>query len=158
MPDMPTAMTSSRPYLIRAMYEWIVDNNLTPYLLVDAEQEGVEVPLGYVEDGKIVLNVGPGASRDLDLGSDIVTFSARFNGNAMWVTAPVPAVLAIYAKENGQGMMFNGEEQEETAPAPSGGTSALSAVPAEGDSGSDDEPPSGGGPSGGKRPTLRVVK
>lgn len=142
MADLPKAMSSSRPYLIRAMYEWIVDNGLTPYLLVDATQDGVEVPEGYVEDGRIVLNIGPGASRDLELGAEFVTFSARFNGQAMWVTAPIAAISAVYAKENGQGMMFS----EDT--------------PEVGDEGAPetDPDPDGKPPGGGKRPTLRVVK
>lgn len=150
MADMPNAMSSSRPYLIRAMYEWIVDNGLTPYLLVDATQEGVEVPNDYVEDGRIVLNIGPGASRDLELGAEFVTFSARFSGQAMWVTAPIPAVSAVYAKENGQGMMFSDDTPEvgaEPAAAPTTAGDSES-------SGPDDTPPSGGK----KRPTLRVVK
>lgn len=149
MADMPIAMTSSRPYLIRAMYEWIVDNGLTPYLLVDANQEGVEVPNDYVEDGRIVLNIGPGASRDLELGGEFVTFSARFSGQAMWVTAPIVAVSAVYAKENGQGMMFSDD-------APEVGAEPAAAPTTADDSGTepDDPPPSGGK----KRPTLRVVK
>lgn len=150
MADMPNAMSSSRPYLIRAMYEWIVDNGLTPYLLVDATQEGVEVPNDYVEDGRIVLNIGPGASRDLELGAEFVTFSARFSGQAMWVTAPIPAVSAVYAKENGQGMMFSDDAPEvgaEPAAAPATAVDSDS-------SGPDDTPPGGGK----KRPTLRVVK
>ncbi len=149
MADMP-AMTSSRPYLIRAMYEWLVDNGLTPYLLVDATQEGVEVPKDYVEDGRIVLNIGPGASRDLELGAEFVTFSARFSGQAMWVTAPIAAVSAVYAKENGQGMMFSDDAPE------MGGEPAA----APGVSGDSADEPDGTPPSGGakKRPALRVVK
>ncbi len=139
-------MTSSRPYLIRAMYDWIVDNNLTPYLLVDATREGVQVPNNYVDDGRIVLNIGPGASRDLDLGSEEITFSARFNGQAMWVTAPIVAVSAIYAKENGQGMMFSDDNDSNQ----SGGLI---------DSSDGDTPPDDDGPDGGpKRPALRIVK
>ncbi|MGB0865273.1 MAG: ClpXP protease specificity-enhancing factor [Granulosicoccaceae bacterium] len=145
-------MSSSRPYLIRAMYEWIVDNGLTPYLLVDATQEGVEVPEGYVEDGRIVLNIGPGASRDLELGADMVTFSARFSGQAMWVTAPIVAISAVYAKENGQGMMFS-DDTPEIGSEPAAATPS-DEVEGGADSGPDDKPPGGGG----KRPTLRVVK
>ncbi|MEM7542013.1 MAG: ClpXP protease specificity-enhancing factor [Pseudomonadota bacterium] len=97
-------MTSTKPYLIRACYEWIADNGLTPYILVDASMAGVEVPLEQVEDGKIVLNVGMTAVRDLELGNDWISFSARFSGVAHSIVAPVTAVLAIYAKENGKGM------------------------------------------------------
>jgi len=113
-----TAMTSSQPYLLRALYDWIVDNDLTPYVLVNAEHPQAQVPRKYVENGKIVLNISPGAVSDLQLGNDSVLFKARFAGQAMEVGFPVSAVLAIYAKENGQGMVFNEPENEE--PPPSG--------------------------------------
>ncbi|MGD2075075.1 MAG: ClpXP protease specificity-enhancing factor [Gammaproteobacteria bacterium] len=112
-------MTSNRPYLIRAMHEWLVDNQCTPHLLVDAEQEGVEVPRQHVKDGKIVLNVGPQAVEGLHIGNDEVSFVARFGGMAQAVSIPVPAVLAIYARENGRGMMF-GEEDSGPEPDDSG--------------------------------------
>lgn len=99
-------MTSSRPYLIRALYDWIVDNAYTPHLIVDAEQPGVAVPRSYVRDGKIVLNVAPRAVSDLVLGNDAIVFSARFGGTPMAVSIPVAAVEGIYARENGQGMVF----------------------------------------------------
>ncbi len=102
-------MTSSRPYLIRAIYDWITDNGLTPYLLVDATIEGVDVPRRYVENGRIVLNIAPSATAALSLGSDAVEFSARFGGTPVHLYIPVTAVMAIYARENGQGMMFNEE-------------------------------------------------
>jgi len=108
-------MTSSRPYLIRAMYEWIVDNEMTPHILVDADGEGVLVPREYVENGKIVLNVGPIAVQGLILGNDEVTFSARFSGNSVRMQVPVISVLAVYARENGKGMMF-GEDGNEPPP------------------------------------------
>jgi len=112
-------MTSSRPYLLRAIYDWIVDNNLTPYLLVNAEQEGVQVPEQYVEKGKIVLNVSPRAVQALDLANERITFSARFAGRPMEVNVPVTAALAIYAKENGQGMIFTDEDDgDEPPPSP----------------------------------------
>ncbi len=100
-------MTSSRPYLIRAIYDWIVDNNFTPYLLVNAENDDAIIPREYVEDGKIVLNINPTAISNLQLGNDYIMFNARFSGKAMEVSIPVIAVLAIYAQENGQGMMFD---------------------------------------------------
>ena len=104
-------MTSSnRPYLIRALYEWLVDNELTPHLLVTTEKESVTVPQQYVEDGKIVLNIGPTAVRDLSLDNDFITFNARFGGAPMDVMVPPEAVLGIYARENGQGMLFPEEE------------------------------------------------
>jgi len=100
-------MTSSRPYLIRAIYDWIVDNNFTPYLLVNAENDSAIIPREYVEDGKIVLNINPTAISNLQLGNDYIMFNARFSGKAMEVSVPVITVLAIYAQENGQGMMFD---------------------------------------------------
>lgn len=103
-------MTSSRPYLLRAIYQWIVDNDCTPHLLVNAWAPGVEVPMDYVENDKVVLNVGPSAAYRLELGDDAVTFDARFGGRPMSVVAPIHAVLAIYARENGQGMLFTEED------------------------------------------------
>lgn len=103
-------MTSSRPYLVRAMYQWIVDNGMTPHLLVDAGAEGCMVPTEHVQDGKIVLNIAPMAISGLTLGDDDITFSARFGGKSQSIQAPVQAVLAIYARENGQGMMFSEDE------------------------------------------------
>lgn len=104
-------MTSSRPYLIRAMYQWIVDNGMTPHILVDAANDSVLVPRQYEENGKVVLNIGPMAARTLKLGSDDVTFNARFSGTPMDVVVPIRHVLAIYTRENGQGMMFGDEDQ-----------------------------------------------
>ena len=128
-------MTSSRPYLIRALYEWIVDNGMTPYVLINAEDEQVVVPRQFVENGKIVLNINPSAVQNLQLGNDYLELDARFSGSPMHVSVPFMAVLAIYARENGKGMVFNEEE--------SGG----------------DGPPSGGGEEDkAKRPQLRVVK
>jgi stringent starvation protein B len=109
-------MTSSRPYLIRALYDWIIDNAMTPHLLVDAEFPGCEVPRQYVDEGRIVFNVNPSAVNALTLGNEFVMFDARFAGTPMTVTIPVMAVLAIYARENGRGMVFNEEETGETPP------------------------------------------
>jgi len=108
-------MTSSRPYLLRAMYEWLVDNALTPYIMVDANSPSVAVPSRYVEDGKIVLNIDSQAVGALRMGNDAVEFDARFSGVAHHVYVPVPGVQAIYAFENGRGMVF-GEEDESTTP------------------------------------------
>ncbi len=99
-------MTSSRPYLIRAIYDWVVDNGMTPYLLVNADEQGVVVPVEHVQQGRIVLNVAPRAVSGLDVGNDLVSFRARFSGADMAISFPVAAVLAIYAQENGQGMAF----------------------------------------------------
>lgn len=112
-------MNSSKPYLIRALYEWIVDNDTTPYLLVDAMHNDVVVPTEYVQDGKIILNISPGSIRDLNLGNDYIAFSARFSGQSMDLYIPVVSVLAIYAKENGQGMMFEADENEPPPASPS---------------------------------------
>ena len=109
------AMTSSRPYLVRALYEWISENDLTPYVLVDADAPSTVVPQDYVENGKIVLNIGGHSVQSLSLGNDVVEFSARFSGQAMQISVPVSAILAIYARENGQGMVFN-EEGNSTPP------------------------------------------
>jgi stringent starvation protein B len=132
-------MTSSQPYLIRAIYDWIIDNGLTPYLLVNAENDYAMIPREYVEDGKIVLNINPSAISDLQLGNDYIMFNARFSGKAMEVSVPIVSVLAIYARENGQGMMFD-ENPEDTPPSP----------PA------DDTPPKKSKKS--QKPQLKVVK
>lgn len=100
-------MTSSRPYLIRAMYQWIVDNGMTPHLLVDAQSEDCMVPQSLINDGKIVLNVAPMAVNGLVLGDEEISFSARFDGKSDALSFQIGSVLAIYARENGQGMMFS---------------------------------------------------
>jgi stringent starvation protein B len=97
--------TSTRPYLIRALYEWCTDNGLTPYLAVSVN-EGVQVPLEFVQNGEIVLNVGLDATSSLKLGNDFIEFKARFSGTAREIMVPVSQVMAIYARENGQGMSF----------------------------------------------------
>ena len=113
-------MKSRRPYLVRALYDWIIDNQMTPYLLVQADIEGVDVPQQFVNEGRIVLNVSSDAVRDLIMDNELVYFSARFSGQPRTVSVPVRAILAIYAKENGQGMFFDGVDEdlgEEDAPA-----------------------------------------
>ena len=110
-------MTSNRPYLIRALYEWLVDNELTPYLLADAKRDAVHVPMRYVEEGRIVLNVSPSAVRDLSLGNELIAFEARFGGSAHAISLPPDAVLGVYARENGQGMLFP-EEDIDVPPEP----------------------------------------
>ena len=103
-------MTPLRSYLIRAIYEWIVDNSMTPYLLVNTEDNGTIVPDRFVQDGKIVLNLKPEAIQDLTLGNTNIEFSARFGGAPTQVIFPVAAVLAIYARENGKGMIFDQDD------------------------------------------------
>lgn len=136
-------MISSRPYLIRAIYDWIVDSDLTPYMLVNAEMQDVTVPSQYIQDGKIILNISPSAVRNLEMSNDWVMFSARFSGSSMEVSVPPKAVLAIYAKENGRGMVFSDDDEPEDDD-----PQVVSS------SDSDDEPPLP--PKG--RPSLRVVK
>ena len=106
-------MSSTRPYLLRAIYDWLVDNDATPHLLVDANHVGVEVPQQFVENGMIVLNVSPNAVRDLELGNEYIMFGARFSGRHHDICVPLPAVQAIYGRENGQGI-FLGEAESET--------------------------------------------
>lgn len=106
-----TGMTSSRPYLIRAIYDWIIDNQLTPYILVNAEYPGVEIPQEYVSAGRVILNISPESCRGLHLDNDRIVFSTRFSGLTVQLVLSPGAVLAIYAKENGRGMEF-GEEDD----------------------------------------------
>jgi stringent starvation protein B len=111
-------MTSTRPYLLRAVYQWIVDNGLTPYLMVDAGVPGIDVPPQAIKDGKIVLNLAPRAVSQLELGNDEVTLLTRFSGVSRKVRVPIAAVTAIYAQENGQGMKFSDDGAGPAAPAP----------------------------------------
>ncbi|MBA3562876.1 MAG: ClpXP protease specificity-enhancing factor [Gammaproteobacteria bacterium] len=133
MGEKPTQ--SRRPYLIRAMHEWMVDNGQTPHLVIDASIQGVDVPRKYVEDGKIILNVGTDATRSLRLGNDFVEFEARFGGAPQQVRVPMHAVLGIYARETGQGMLF-------TEPEP----------------GASDKPAADGPSSKTKPPHLKIIK
>ena len=141
-------MTSHRPYLLRALWEWIADNGMTPHLLVDATQPGVRVPLHTIKDGKVVLNIADRAVSKLEMGNDVVSFSARFAGVSHPVSVPVSAILAIYARETGQGMAL---PEEMGASSPEAAASGVAAQePAE--SPDDDAPP----PRRGAH--LRVVK
>lgn len=106
-------MTSSRPYIMRALYEWIVDNQCTPYVLVDASDKNVLVPQQYVKDNQIVLNISPDAVVDLNITNQAVAFNGRFGGVATDVYVPIEAVVGIYARENGQGMVFDPEDSAE---------------------------------------------
>ena len=115
---MSEVMTPNRPYLIRAIWQWITDNGLTPYILVDAGAKQVQVPKQFVEDGRIVLNISASAVLDLNMDNEFVSFNARFSGAAMDVFVPVSSVLGIYARENGQGMLFPENEAEPTPPEP----------------------------------------
>lgn len=104
-------MTSNRPYLLRALYEWISDNHMTPHILVDAGFDGVEVPEQAIQKGKVILNIDKAAVQALEMGNEWLTFNARFSGRTHDVSVPLEAVLAIYSKENGQGMMFAHDDE-----------------------------------------------
>ncbi|MGC1854275.1 MAG: ClpXP protease specificity-enhancing factor [Candidatus Aquirickettsiella sp.] len=103
-------MTSNRSYLLRAFYDWIIDNQLTPYILLDTELPHVEVPKQCIKDGKITLNISTDAILNLKIDTQAIQFEASFNGQSMLIYAPIQAVLAIYTRENGQGMVFTEEE------------------------------------------------
>ena len=100
-------MNSSRPYILRALHEWIVDNECTPYILVDANYPQVKVPPGHAEDGQIVLNTAPAAVRYFEIDNQAVSFEALFSGSPFSLYVPIDAILAIYARENGRGMFFD---------------------------------------------------
>ena len=109
---------STKPYLIRAIYDWTLDEGLTPQVMVDVEVDNVVVPTGYARDGKIVLNLHPNSVRDLEVGNQYLLFSARFGGRAEEITIPVEAVMAVYARENGQGIVFQPDGSGVTPPPP----------------------------------------
>lgn len=110
MSDQELNLTPTRPYLARAIYEWICDNNLTPYLMVDATKPYTDVPTQFVQDGQIVLNIVPHAVHQLHMSNDAITFSARFGGVSKDIYVPFNAVLGLYARENGQGLFFDPDE------------------------------------------------
>jgi stringent starvation protein B len=156
-----SATTSTRPYLIRALYEWCTDNGLTPYVAVRVD-DTVRVPREYVKDGEIVLNISMDATSALKLGNDYIEFKARFAGVARDIMVPLGRVMAIYARENGQGMAFPLDEAEQ-APAEAGGPAPVTGdgvLPQESSilgAADEPEPPRpGGGPAG--RPALKRVK
>ncbi len=126
-------MTSNRSYLVRAFYEWMVDNGVTPYLLVDVNNSEVMVPQQYIEGDRITLNIAPSAVRNLELGNEYISFNARFSGRPMDVLFPTASVLGIYAQENGSGMLFPENETAEANDEP------------------DETPPRG-------RPSLKIIK
>jgi stringent starvation protein B len=105
-----TRALPKRPYLLRAMHQWITESGNTPHVIVDAGHDGAEVPRAYVKDGKIVLNLSEGATQRLRLGNDAVEFDARFAGVAHHVRFPVSAVLGVYARETGEGMVFSEQD------------------------------------------------
>jgi stringent starvation protein B len=135
-----TPVRSRRPYLLRAMHEWISDSNQTPHVVVDASMEGVEVPRQYVQGGKIILNVSSNATSMLSLGNEVVRFRARFGAATYDVSVPIAAVLGIYARETGQGMIFS---EADTPPQPPTPPSEPAPVPTEAKR---------------TKPTLKVIK
>jgi stringent starvation protein B len=138
----PPPPISRRPYLIRAMHEWMTDNRQTPHLVVDAAIDGVAVPRQHVRDGKIVLNASYKATAGLVIKNDWISFGARFDGVAFDIRVPVHAVMGIYARETGQGMIFSDDDAAPPdGPPPEGPTR-----------------PGGGGEPAAKRPQLKVVK
>ena len=160
--------TSTRPYLVRAMYEWCTDNGFTPYVAVMVD-DSVQVPREYVRDGEIVLNISMDATQALKLGNVFIEFTARFSGVARNIVVPMERVVAIYARENGQGMTFPQQVSSGAATAPGAdsadasaaheGESAgahLSAVQTDGPlAASTEEPPR---PPSGPRPALKRIK
>jgi stringent starvation protein B len=139
------SMTSHRPYLIRALNEWILENDCTPYILVNAFESGVQVPQDFVKDGQIVLNISPQAVQALLISNEGIEFNGRFRGIPTRVFVPVAAVMGIYARENGQGMIFESEDHSPEPPT----DRRPRAVPDRSD---------GGKPKGRGRPSLKVVK
>lgn len=136
-------LSSNKPYLLRAIYEWVVDNDATPHVLLFAENPQVLVPQHFVENGKIILNISPTAAQNLIIDNDGLSFSARFGGKPYNIYSPIGAVLALYASENGEGLSFEPEDFNDTPP--------------------DEEPPKPENKlskekNKKKRPTLKVVK
>lgn len=149
-------LRSTRPYLVRAIFDWCIDGGLTPQIMANVEMPEVIVPLDYAKDGKIVLNLHPSSVRNLELGNDYLMFSARFAGRAEDIIVPITAVMAVYARENGQGIVFQADGSSMTPPEPP----SLSPVDGEGRSGQTGQAGEGAGPSGPKRAGghLKVVK
>ena len=146
-------LPSNRSYLLRAIYEWIVDNNATPHITLFAENPDVLVPEQFIEDGKITLNISPTAAQGLSIDNESLSFSARFSGKAFNVYAPIGSVLAIYASENGEGLSFELEIPDDTPPPKGPGPKSVEGV----DSG-DAKPDASSKAKKSKPPSLKVVK
>ena len=163
-------LTPRRPYLLRAFYEWLLDNQLTPHLVVDVTLPDVRVPMEYARDGQIVLNIAPRAVGNLELANDEVRFNARFGGVPRQVSVPLAAVLASYARENGAGTMFEPEvaydedvvslndDNDVSLPENETVTSVMSVIDGDKPDHVDDNDPDDDPPPRGGRPSLRVVK
>jgi stringent starvation protein B len=142
--------TSTKPYLVRALYEWMLDNNLTPFVALNTTIPGVKVPVQYIKDDQIVLNISPAATQDLNLTNQNLSFSASFSGLSHSIEAPMRALTMIYAKETGQGMAFDISVEEEEEGDNSGGAIGENRP---------GTPPKSPGPKGNtKKPILKVVK
>ena len=146
---------STKPYLIRALWQWCMDQGETPYIVV-AVDEHTQVPAGYVKDGQIVLNVGLEATNQLDIGNEFIAFQARFGGVAQQIFVPVERVAAIYARESGEGMGF--EVSDVTPKEKAEDKPILNGVKSVENTGDDNPPDDPGPPSGGARPRFTVVK
>ena len=149
-------LTSNKPYLLRAVYEWLLDNKVTPHIVIFADHPEANVPRQYVEDGKIILNVSPTAAQNLLIDNEGVSFNARFGGKPFSIYAPLRAVLALYSNENGEGMMFDPENEEDQSPPDDTQPEGLSSV-------KDDKPTNkkktaSKKKQSSKRPSLKVVK
>jgi stringent starvation protein B len=154
---------STKPYMIRAIYEWCADCGFTPYLSVKPDQN-TRVPMEYVKNGEIVLSISQAATRNLTIGNDVIQFSARFNGVSREISVPVYAVLAAFARENGKGVYFDPEPAPESIPVPPT-TPALTPVPkissiapATAPASADDQPTPPDKPKAPPRGNLRVIK
>ena len=142
------SMTSNRPYLVKAFYDWIVANECSPYIVVNALEEGVQVPQDYVSDGQIVLNLSPASVKNMIMNLEGVAFNARFGGVPMDVEIPVEAIMGIYARENGQGMIFQPEPVPEPDPNKPKGSRPKVVSSSKGESETDNN----------KKPSLHIVK
>jgi stringent starvation protein B len=118
----PTPRISRKPYLLRAMHQWMTDSGFTPHVIVKADAEGADLPLAYASEGKIVLNISYSATQNLDLANDWIAFQARFSGVVQQVRFPVAAVLGVYARETGEGMVFSEQDNVPPPTGPGGGT------------------------------------
>ncbi|MEO5962396.1 MAG: ClpXP protease specificity-enhancing factor [Thermomonas sp.] len=166
MGDDSLQMSSQRPYLLRALYEWIADNGMTPHVLVNAAMPGVRVPLHAVKEGRIVLNIADRAVAKLELGNDLLRFTARFAGVSQVVSVPLEAVIAIYARETGQGMALPEEAHADSASLSASGPMAMGPVAVESDAGDPQSVENGDDDNDPDRPSeppkrgshLRIVK
>lgn len=163
MDDTPLQMSSHRPYLLRALYEWVVDNGMTPHVLVDAQMPGVTVPRHAVKDGRIVLNIADRAVSRLDMGNDSLRFTARFGGVSQAVNVPLYAIIALYARETGHGMALPPDPGGDPAAADTGDAARQDAASTDDDPDSPDTTSGDDGPASPADPPkrgshLRIVK